>query len=93
MAGNLVATIREHVDRIAHIQIADSPGRHQPGSGEINYRYVLDTVDETGYDGWVSLEFVPEPDTITALNDMKRAGLASASAPSSAESTSATTCV
>jgi hydroxypyruvate isomerase len=75
MAGNLVATINQHVDRIAHIQIADSPDRHQPGSGEINYRYVLDAIDASGYDGWVSLEFVPSPDTNTALDDMKRVGL------------------
>ncbi len=75
MAGNLVATIREHRDRIAHIQIADSPARNQPGTGEINYRYVLDEIDAAGYDGYVSLEFVPAPDTTTALDEMKAAGL------------------
>lgn len=75
MAGNLVATFREHVERIAHVQIADSPARNQPGTGEINYRYVLDEIDTTGYDGYVSLECIPSPDTTTALNQMKRAGL------------------
>ena len=75
MAGNLVATLREHIDRIAHIQIADSPGRHQPGTGEINYRYVLDAIDASGYEGWVSLEFVPAPDTSGALDAMRGAGL------------------
>ena len=75
MAGNLVATINQHIDSIAHIQIADSPGRNQPGTGEINYRYVLDAIDASGYDGWVSLEFVPSPDTMTALDEMKQLGL------------------
>ena len=75
MAGNLVATLNEHIERIAHIQIADSPHRHQPGSGEINYRYVLDAIDESGYDGWVALEFVPSPDTASALADMRDRGL------------------
>jgi hydroxypyruvate isomerase len=75
MAGNLTATLREYVDRIAHVQIADSPDRHQPGSGEINYHYVLRMIDESGYDGWVSLEFVPAPDTMSALDEMRRDGL------------------
>ena len=75
MSGNLVATINEHIDCIAHIQIADSPDRHQPGSGEINYRYVLDAIDDAGYEGWVSLEFIPSPDTGSALAEMRQRGL------------------
>ncbi|MEZ4524072.1 MAG: TIM barrel protein [Thermomicrobiales bacterium] len=75
MAGNLVATLNEYIDRIGHIQIADSPGRHQPGSGEINYRYVLDAIDESGYSDWVALEFAPSPDTKAALAEMRRSGL------------------
>lgn len=75
MAGNLVATLNEHIERIAHIQVADSPHRHQPGSGEINYRYVIDEIDQSGYDGWVALEFVPSPDTASALADMRDQGL------------------
>ena len=75
MAGNLVATLNEFIDRIAHIQVADSPHRHQPGSGEINYRYVFDAIDQSGYDGWVALEFGPSPDTASALADMRDQGL------------------
>jgi len=59
MEGNLVATIERHLPRIAHIQIADSPGRGEPGTGEINYPFVLDAIDRLGYDGWIGLEYNP----------------------------------
>lgn len=59
MEGNLVDTLRDHLDHIGHIQIADCPGRHQPGTGEINYAFLLDTLEELGYDGYVGLEYVP----------------------------------
>jgi hydroxypyruvate isomerase len=59
MEGNLVATIEQHLPRIAHIQIADSPGRGEPGTGEINFRFVLDAIDRLGYDGWIGLEYNP----------------------------------
>ena len=59
MEGNLVATITEFLPRIAHIQIADSPGRGEPGTGEINYPFVLDAIDALGYDGWIGLEYNP----------------------------------
>jgi hydroxypyruvate isomerase len=59
MEGNLVATIEHHLPRIAHIQIADSPGRGEPGTGEINFPFVLDTIDRLGYEGWIGLEYNP----------------------------------
>lgn len=59
MEGNLVATMRTHWPLIGHIQIADSPGRHEPGTGEINYRFVLDQIEGLGYDGYVGLEYRP----------------------------------
>jgi len=59
MEGNLVATIEQHLPRIAHIQIADSPGRGQPGTGEINFPFVLDAIDALGYEGWIGLEYNP----------------------------------
>lgn len=59
MEGNLVATVTEFLPRIAHIQIADSPGRGEPGTGEINFRFVLDAIDALGYDGWIGLEYNP----------------------------------
>jgi hydroxypyruvate isomerase len=59
MEGNLTATLDAHWALIDHIQIADSPARHEPGTGEINYRYVLDHIDRHGYRGYVGLEYRP----------------------------------
>jgi hydroxypyruvate isomerase len=63
MEGNLVATFAEFAPRIAHVQIADSPGRGEPGTGEINFPFVLDAIDAAGYEGWVGLEYNPTADT------------------------------
>ena len=59
MEGNLVATLTEFAPQIAHIQVADSPGRGEPGTGEINYPFVLDAVEALGYEGWIGLEYNP----------------------------------
>ena len=59
MEGNLVATLREHIEHIGHVQIADSPGRGQPGTGEIHYPYVLAELENLGYGGYVGLEYNP----------------------------------
>ncbi len=63
MEGNLVANLREHVGVIGHVQIADSPGRGEPGTGEIHYPYVLAALEDLGYDGFVGLEYNPTTDT------------------------------
>ena len=57
--GNLIATIRANAARIAHVQIADAPGRNQPGTGEIAWTRVLGALEETGYAGYVGLEYNP----------------------------------
>jgi hydroxypyruvate isomerase len=44
---------------MAHVQIADNPGRHEPGTGEIHYRHLFDWLDEIGYSGWVGCEYKP----------------------------------
>ncbi len=59
MEGNLMKTIRENLARIAHIQLADNPGRHEPGTGEINFPNLLRFIDEAGYNGWVGCEYRP----------------------------------
>ena len=60
MEGNLIHTIQENIDLIGHVQIADSPNRHQPGTGEIHFRNVLAALEEAGYGGYVGLEYVPQ---------------------------------
>jgi len=59
MEGNLTRTIVDNLARIAHIQLADNPGRHEPGTGEINYTNLLHSIDEVGYDGWLGCEYKP----------------------------------
>ena len=62
MEGNVVATLRERMAGIAHVQVADSPDRGEPGTGELNYRYVFAALEELSYDGWVGLEYKPTTD-------------------------------
>jgi len=59
MEGNLSVTLRTHIGEIGHVQVADSPGRGEPGTGEIHYPYVLGVLEELGYDGYVGLEYNP----------------------------------
>ena len=59
MEGNLSVTLRRQIEEIAHVQVADSPGRGEPGTGEIHYPYVLGILEELGYDGYVGLEYNP----------------------------------
>ena len=72
--GNLVATIKQKIARIGHVQVADSPARNEPGTGEINYPFVLNALDDAGYDGWVSLEYKPSGQTETTLGWLKEWG-------------------
>lgn len=65
--GEITTTLRRQLARIGHIQIADNPGRHQPGTGEVNFPFVFRQLDEMGYQGYVGLEYVPAPDTIASL--------------------------
>jgi len=59
MEGNLTRTILDKLARIAHIQLGDNPGRHEPGTGEINFPNLLRFIDEAGYDGWIGCEYKP----------------------------------
>ena len=59
MEGDLIPTMRKNLDSIGHIQIADTPGRHEPGTGEINYPNVFSAIDDMGYEGWIGCEYIP----------------------------------
>lgn len=68
--GELAATLRSHLPRIGHIQVADNPGRHQPGTGEINFPFLFAEMDRLGYPGHVGLEYIPSPDTRSSFGWM-----------------------
>ena len=72
--GNLVPTLRERIASIDHIQVADNPGRHQPGTGEINYPFLFAELDRLGYGGFVGCEYVPAPDTAGSLGWIQAMG-------------------
>ena len=77
MEGFLTETIKANLDIISHIQIAGVPGRHEPGeTQEINYSYVLERLEEIGYDRWVACEYRPLLETIDGLTWASRYGIA-----------------
>ena len=72
MEGDLIRGIEEHIDVIRHIQIADNPGRHEPGTGEINIQFILERLDELAYDHWVGCEWIPSTTTEVSLKWAKK---------------------
>ncbi|NPV53914.1 MAG: TIM barrel protein [Firmicutes bacterium] len=72
MEGNLISTIRENIELIGHIHVADVPGRHEPGTGEINYKNVFSAIEESGYAGFVGMEFQPASGTHIAITSLKK---------------------
>jgi hydroxypyruvate isomerase len=72
MEGNLIETIRRAAPHLHHVHVADVPGRHEPGTGEINYANVFRAIDEAGYDGWCGMEFRPTGGSAEALEEMMR---------------------
>jgi hydroxypyruvate isomerase len=67
MEGDLARTIEQYLPQIGHIQIADNPGRHEPGTGEIAYPWLLERLDTLGYGGWIGCEYQPSGDTIDSF--------------------------
>ena len=81
MEGDLARSIEANLPRIAHIQLADNPGRHEPGTGEINYPFLYDFIDGLGYSGWIGAEYKPKAGTEAGLGWFgKFAGKADAAA-------------
>lgn len=71
MEGDLARTVEANLPRIAHIQLADNPGRHEPGTGEINYPFLFGHLDKIGYAGWIGCEYRPLTTTDAGLGWMK----------------------
>ena len=67
MEGDLAPTIEKHLACISHMQLADTPGRHEPGTGEINYPFLFDHIDRLGYGGWIGCEYKPATTTVEGL--------------------------
>lgn len=74
MEGDPAARLAAVLDRVGHVQIADHPGRHQPGTGEIDFGALFELLDGQAYTGWVGLEYVPEPTTAQSLDWLAQHG-------------------
>ena len=72
MEGELAANMQKYLPRIGHIQLADNPGRNEPGTGEINYPFLFAHLDRLGYDGWIGCEYKPATTTEAGLNWLQR---------------------
>ncbi|HEY4069239.1 MAG TPA: hydroxypyruvate isomerase [Burkholderiaceae bacterium] len=73
MEGELIATMQKHLARIGHIQLADNPGRNEPGTGEIHYGNVFKALDRMGYTGWIGCEYKPATTTEAGLGWLENA--------------------
>ncbi len=75
MEGELINTIRNNLTMIRHIQLADNPGRYEPGTGEINYHNIFAALADMGYQGWVGCEYKPQNGTVAGLGWIKSHGI------------------
>jgi len=71
MEGELAATVQKYLPRIAHVQLADNPGRNEPGTGEMNYPFLFRHLDAIGYTGWIGCEYKPKTTTVEGLGWIK----------------------
>lgn len=67
MEGDLARTLETNIARIGHLQVADNPGRHEPGSGEINFPFLFARLRQLGYAGWIGCEYIPSGDTLDSF--------------------------
>ncbi len=73
MQGDLMRQFTRLQKVISHVQVADNPGRHEPGTGEINYAFIFSELERLGYDGWIGCEYVPAGKTSDGLGWMRDA--------------------
>jgi hydroxypyruvate isomerase len=74
VGGDLVRRLEQHLAVVGHLQCAAVPTRHEPDEGEINYRYVFESVDRLGYKGWIGAEYRPRGRTEDGLGWMRKYG-------------------
>ncbi|WP_116474770.1 hydroxypyruvate isomerase [Zobellella maritima] len=75
MEGDLARTVQNNLANINHVQLADNPGRHEPGTGEINYGFLFKYLDEVGYQGWIGCEYKPATTTEAGLGWLQQYNL------------------
>jgi hydroxypyruvate isomerase len=63
MEGDLARSIEKNIARIGHLQVADNPGRHEPGTGEVNFPFLFGRLEQLGYSGWIGCEYIPSGPT------------------------------
>ena len=73
--GNLIEKLEKNIDEVGLIHIADVPGRHEPGTGEINYRNVYKKLAELRYRGVIAMEFYPTGDVVETLRKAREEAL------------------
>jgi hydroxypyruvate isomerase len=83
--GNLLAKLEKNLDLIGVVHIADVPGRHDPGTGEINYPNIYRKLGQLGFNGYVAMEFIPEGETVAALSTAREIAMAYGRANQSAQ--------
>ncbi len=71
--GELAATMSKYLARIGHIQVADNPGRNEPGTGEIHYAFLFEHLARIGYTGWIGCEYKPATTTEAGLGWLEAA--------------------
>jgi hydroxypyruvate isomerase len=69
--GNIIQKLTENIGAVAHIHLADVPGRHEPGTGELNYPNIIRAVDRAGYPGYIGFEYAPVGDPVASLRAMR----------------------
>ena len=70
MEGDIIRTFENNFDKIGHIQIADNPGRNEPGTGELNYKKIFEYLNNSDYDGWIGCEYAPKTNTLESLKSV-----------------------
>lgn len=72
ITGDAIGQFRRLIDHIGHIQVADVPGRHEPGTGHINFDQFFSEVDQSGYQGWIGCEYKPLTSTLAGLQYLQK---------------------